>query len=148
MMWIICMFDVPVRTKTEMRKATRFRNLLLDNGFVMKQFSVYIKPVKSLSVGQTTTKKLAKFIPDNSSVSFIYITDKQYLMTENYLGKNFEENEEEIDCCCIFGSMCGNGNLRTRQRGFRQCIYRGEITGAGVAAEAEYDNSRSIWNSG
>lgn len=56
MMWIICMFDIPVRTRTEMRKATRFRNLLLDNGFVMKQFSVYIKPVKSLSVGQTTTK--------------------------------------------------------------------------------------------
>lgn len=96
MMWIICMFDIPVRTRTEMRKATRFRNLLLDNGFVMKQFSVYIKPVKSLSVGQTTTKKLSKFIPDNSSVSFIYITDKQYLMTENYLGKNFEENEESI----------------------------------------------------
>ena len=48
MMWIICMFDIPVRTKTEMRKATRFRNLLLDEGFVMKQFSVYIKPVKSL----------------------------------------------------------------------------------------------------
>ena len=42
MMWIICMFDIPVRTRTEMRKATRFRNLLLDNGFVMKQFSVYI----------------------------------------------------------------------------------------------------------
>lgn len=96
MMWIICMFDIPVRTRTEMRKATRFRNLLLDYGFTMKQFSVYIKPVKSLSVGQTTTKKLSKFIPDNSSVSFIYITDKQYLMTENYLGKNFEENEESI----------------------------------------------------
>lgn len=29
-------------------------------------------------------------------ISFIYITDKQYLMTENYLGKNFEENEESI----------------------------------------------------
>ena len=97
MMWIICMFDVPVRTKTEMRKATRFRNLLLDNGFVMKQFSVYIKPVKKL-VCRTNNheKNFAKFIPDNSSVSFIYITDKQYLMTENYLGKNFEENEEEI----------------------------------------------------
>ena len=95
MMWIICMFDIPVRTRTEMRKATRFRNLLLDEGFMMKQFSVYIKPVKSLSVGQNLTKKLSKFIPDNSSVSFIYITDKQYLMTENYLGKNFEDNEEE-----------------------------------------------------
>lgn len=95
MMWIICMFDIPVRTKTEMRKATRFRNLLLDKGFVMKQFSVYIKPVKSLNVGQTVTKSLSKYIPDNSSVSFLYITDKQYLMTENYLGKNYEENEEE-----------------------------------------------------
>jgi len=63
---------------------------------MMKQFSVYIKPVKSLNVGQTVTKKLARFIPDNSSVSFLYITDKQYLMTENYLGKNYEENEEEI----------------------------------------------------
>ncbi len=95
MMWIICMFDIPVRTRTEMRKATRFRNLLLDEGFMMKQFSVYIKPVKSLSVGQTLTKKLSKFIPDNSSVSFIYITDKQYLMTKNYLGKNFEDNKKE-----------------------------------------------------
>lgn len=89
------MFDIPVRTRTEMRKAARFRNILLDNGFTMKQFSVYIKPVKSLSVGQTTTRTIAKFIPDNSSVSFLYITDKQYLMTENFLGKNYEENEEE-----------------------------------------------------
>ncbi len=95
MMWIICMFDIPVRTRKEMRKATRFRNVLLDEGFVMKQFSVYIKPVKSLSAGQTVTKRLSRFIPDNSSVSFLYITDKQYLMTENYLGKNYEENEEE-----------------------------------------------------
>lgn len=89
------MFDIPVRIRKEMRKATRFRNVLLDEGFVMKQFSVYIKPVKSLSAGQTVTKRLSRFIPDNSSVSFLYITDKQYLMTENYLGKNYEENEEE-----------------------------------------------------
>ena len=40
------------------------------------------------------------------------------------------------------------GICALRQRGFGQCIYRGGITGAGVAAEAEYDNSRSIWNSG
>ncbi len=96
MMWIICMFDIPVRTKTETRQATRFRNLLLDEGFVMKQFSVYIKPVKSLNVGQMVTRKLSKFIPNNSSISFLYITDKQYLVAENYLGKNCEENEEDI----------------------------------------------------
>lgn len=94
MMWIICMFDCPVRTKTETRKATRFRNYLLDNGFVMKQFSVYIKPVKSLEVGRTLVRKISNFVPDNSSVSFIYITDKQFTMAENYVGKNYVENEE------------------------------------------------------
>ncbi len=96
LMWILCMFDIPVRTKTEIRQATRFRNLLLDEGFMMKQFSVYIKPVKSLSVAQTITQNVSKFIPDNSSVSFIYITDKQYMMTKNYLGRKNEENEEQI----------------------------------------------------
>ena len=63
MMWIICMFDCPVRTRTETRKATRFRNTLLDNGFVMKQFSVYLKPVKSLDVGRNLVKNYPDLFP-------------------------------------------------------------------------------------
>lgn len=35
-------------------------------------------------------------IPDNGAVTFLYITDKQYIMTDNYLGDNYEENEETI----------------------------------------------------
>lgn len=94
MMWIICMFDIPVKTRVQMRKATRFRNQLLDNGFLRKQYSVYIKPASSLDSAKTITKNMKKIIPDNSSVTFLYITDKQYLMTDNFLGKNFDENEE------------------------------------------------------
>lgn len=94
MMWVICMFDIPVRTKIEMRKATRFRNTLLDAGFSMKQFSVYIKPCKSLDVAKNVVKNLKSMIPDNGAVTFLYITDKQYVMTDNFLGKNHEENEE------------------------------------------------------
>ena len=96
MMWIICMFDIPVRTKLQMRKATRFRNQLLNNGFLMKQYSVYIKPASSLDAAKTITKNLKHIIPDNSSVTFLYITDKQYLMTDNFLGNNFDENEEVV----------------------------------------------------
>ena len=95
LMWIVCMFDIPVRTKLEMRKATMFRNLLLDKGFSMKQFSVYIKPVNTLDCGKILTKKLSRSIPDNSYVSFLFITDKQYLMAENYFGKYSTENEEK-----------------------------------------------------
>lgn len=96
MMWIICMFDIPIKTKIQTRKATRFRKHLLDNGFLMKQYSVYIKPASSLGAAKTITKKLKNIIPDNSSVTFLYITDKQYLMTDNFFGKNCEENEEVV----------------------------------------------------
>lgn len=95
MMWVICMFDIPVRTKKEMRKATRFRNTLLDHGFCMKQFSVYIKPCNSLDASKTVVKNLKPVIPENGSVSFLYITDKQYLITDNYIGKSMIDNEEE-----------------------------------------------------
>lgn len=96
MMWIICMFDIPIKTRTEARKALRFRNTLLDNGFSMKQFSVYIKLCQSLDAAKNVVKQLKLMIPDNSSVSFLYITDKQYLMTDNFLGKMREDNEEVI----------------------------------------------------
>lgn len=95
MMWIFCMFDLPVGTQKETRMANRFRNHLLDKGFVMKQFSIYIKCCTSLNSAKNVSKNLQSFIPDNGSVTFLYVTDKQYLMTDNFLGKNSEENEEE-----------------------------------------------------
>jgi CRISPR-associated endonuclease Cas2 len=61
----------------------------------MKQFSVYQKPVSTLDVGKNLVKKISRFVPDNSFVSFLYVTDKQYMMAENYLGKQCTENEEE-----------------------------------------------------
>lgn len=96
MMWVICMFDCPVQTRKDARSANRFRSLLLDNGFCMKQFSVYIKPVATLDVGRNLVKDLVVFVPDNGSVSFLYVTDKQYLMAENYLGKCVQDNEEVV----------------------------------------------------
>jgi CRISPR-associated protein Cas2 len=95
MMWIVCMFDIPVGTKIEQRKATRFRNTLLNNGFTMKQFSVYIKPCRDLSVAKNRAKSLKWAIPENSSVSFLYITDKQYVTSDTFLGKNSVNNEEQ-----------------------------------------------------
>lgn len=38
------MFDLPVMTDKERKAATRFRNDLLDNGYLMIQFSVYARP--------------------------------------------------------------------------------------------------------
>ena len=95
MMWVMCMFDIPVKTKKQMRLATQFRNRLLNMGFMMKQFSVYIKPCSSLDSAKHVTKKLKHHIPDDSMVSFIYITDKQYVNSDSFIGKNSTENPEQ-----------------------------------------------------
>ena len=38
-MWLVVVFDLPVGSKTERRRATGFRNMLIEEGFMMKQFS-------------------------------------------------------------------------------------------------------------
>ena len=40
--WIMAMFDLPVLLEEERKEATRFRNALLDDGFIMIQYSVFI----------------------------------------------------------------------------------------------------------
>ncbi|WP_274427686.1 CRISPR-associated endonuclease Cas2 [Alicycliphilus denitrificans] len=40
---MVVMFDLPVVEKSERRAATGFRNALLDLGFEMSQFSVYMR---------------------------------------------------------------------------------------------------------
>lgn len=42
-MWCVVMFDLPVGTKKQRREATRFRNLLLDEGYWRAQYSVYVR---------------------------------------------------------------------------------------------------------
>ena len=93
-MWVFCMFDLPVKTKKQMRKATAFRNLLLDEGFVMKQFSIYIKPTGSFATAKGLVRKLSALVPDGGLVSFMYVTDRQFAMVENFIGDLPATNEE------------------------------------------------------
>lgn len=49
-MWLFVFFDLPVKTKPERRTATRFRNFLLKDGYMMIQFSVYARIVMAKTV--------------------------------------------------------------------------------------------------
>ena len=42
-MWILVFFDLPTETKAERRTASKFRKSLLNNGFNMFQFSIYLR---------------------------------------------------------------------------------------------------------
>ena len=42
-MWVIVFFDLPVTKKPQRTAAARFRNDLLNDGYMMLQFSVYAR---------------------------------------------------------------------------------------------------------
>lgn len=77
-MWIFVFFDLPVTTKTERKKAARFRKDLEKDGFTMMQFSVYIRHCPTKENRDVHYKRVQAFAPDEGMVSMLAVTDKQY----------------------------------------------------------------------
>jgi len=77
-MWIAVMFDLPVVSKSERRAATEFRNALLDMGFEMSQFSVYMRFCTSATQVETYCRRVETALPEGGKVSILQFTDRQY----------------------------------------------------------------------
>ena len=77
-MWLMVMFDLPVMTDEQRKKATRFRNDLLDEGFEMSQFSVYMRFYGSREKADAATKRILGRVPSLGKVAMIQFTDKQF----------------------------------------------------------------------
>lgn len=101
-MWLIVAFDLPVGTPTERRHATRFRKSLLDEGFFMKQWSVYLRYFINRAQAEAATDRIAKIVPAMGNVSVIFVTDRQYGMTRNFTGKAAAETESKPEQLALF----------------------------------------------
>lgn len=74
--WILAMFDLPVMTDKERKVATRFRNDLLENGFLMIQFSVYARPCVNFEQIDKHIGLIRKLVPEAGNVRLLYLTDQ------------------------------------------------------------------------
>ncbi|MCD8297845.1 MAG: CRISPR-associated endonuclease Cas2 [Prevotella sp.] len=86
-MWLFVFFDLPVTTKRERKIASDFRKNLLKDGFVMMQFSVYIRHCASHESLVVHKKRVKVIMPATGKVSLLAITDKQYGDIETIFGK-------------------------------------------------------------
>lgn len=86
-MWMVVMFDLPVVEKAERKAATTFRNTLLDLGFEMSQFSVYMRFCSSPAQAETYCKRVEAALPSGGRVNVLQFTDKQYERIINFRGK-------------------------------------------------------------
>ncbi len=94
-MWLFVMFDLPVKLKKEQKQASLFRKNLEKDGFIMHQFSVYMRYCASLESAQVHIKRVRGFAPDKGHVTIITITDKQYSNIVNIWG-SIEEKKKPI----------------------------------------------------
>jgi CRISPR-associated protein Cas2 len=69
-MWVLVFFDLPTETKKQRSVATRFRKSLIDDGFNMFQFSIYLR-----------------HLPSEGKVGILCITDKQFGQMELFFAQ-------------------------------------------------------------
>ena len=80
-------FDLPVGTKPERRTATRFRNFLKDDGYLMLQFSVYARICRAEEGAAKHLTRVVANLPQAGSVRALQVTDKQYARMRLLVGK-------------------------------------------------------------
>src|SRR5690554_4188811 len=92
-MWVLVFFDLPTETRAARKAAARFRNDLLDNGFGMFEFSIYILFCHSRENPAVNIKRTQDRLPKKRKVAIMQITDKQLGMIEHLHGKKEVEPE-------------------------------------------------------
>jgi len=86
-LWLFVFFDLPVGTKSERRAATRFRNFLKDDGYMMLQWSVYARVCRGDEAVGKHVLRVTKNLPTKGSVRSLQVTDKQYARMRLLLGE-------------------------------------------------------------
>lgn len=86
-MWVIVLFDLPTEDKIMRKDYTRFRKFLLEDGFVMMQYSVYMRHSSSEENAQVHARRVKLHLPPDGEVRIVKITDKQFGRIEVFYGK-------------------------------------------------------------
>lgn len=101
-MWVMVIFDLPVTEKKERSAATKFRNYLLDLGFEMAQFSVYMRFTSGKEAVASLVKKIEPRVPKNGKVSILQFTDKQYEKIISFRGRDRESAKKNPTQLALF----------------------------------------------
>lgn len=94
-MWLLVMFDLPVRSKEQRRRAADFRKFLLEDGYQMLQYSVYCRPCPTEERTGIHHRRVKQALPFEGSVQILAITDRQFGRLEHYLGRKPERIPEQ-----------------------------------------------------
>ncbi|NEG89098.1 CRISPR-associated endonuclease Cas2 [Bifidobacterium aerophilum] len=90
-MWCLVMFDLPVKTKQQRNAATDFRNMLLDMGYGMVQYSVYARYTPTQAGNRATVQMIKAALPAQGYVRVLHVSDHQWSSALRF------SNSEQLD---------------------------------------------------
>lgn len=101
-MWILVFFDLPVTTKPERGAATRFRNFLLKDGYMMLQFSVYGRICNGQDRVDKHHQRLQANLPQKGSVRVLQVTEKQFERMKTLVGNRTKNEKTKAEQLLLF----------------------------------------------
>lgn len=90
-MWVLVFFDLPTETKKEKKAYSEFRKSLINDGFSMFQFSIYMRHCSSAENAEVHIRRVKESLPSLGQVGILRITDKQFGDMELFVGKKEEK---------------------------------------------------------
>lgn len=90
-MRVLVFFDLPTETLENKREYRRFHKVLIKNGFLMMQESVYCRMLLTPSAGKAVLDVIRKNRPADGIVQVMTVTEKQFAAMEYITGAHHSE---------------------------------------------------------
>ena len=91
------MFDLPTETAEERKEYCQFHKKLINEGFLMVQFSVYVRVCVTRQTAKFLENRIRKFLPRGGLVQSLMVTEKQYNDMHFLVGKPIDDVRNTSD---------------------------------------------------
>ena len=89
-MWVMVLYDLPTDGRECLKDANTFRKRLIDDGFTLFQFSMYIRHCPSKENAEVHINRVKNWLPKYGKVAIMCITDKQFEKMEIFYSRKQE----------------------------------------------------------
>lgn len=96
-MRLMIMFDLPTDTAEDRRNYRKFRKNLINEGFLMIQYSVYCRVCVTKKSAEFLEQKLSAIAPKKGLIQSFMMTEKQYSDMHFIAGKKVDDVRNTSD---------------------------------------------------
>ncbi|TBX49313.1 CRISPR-associated endonuclease Cas2 [Lactiplantibacillus paraplantarum] len=96
-MRLMIMFDLPVETAKQRKAYRQFRKSLINEGFLMIQYSVYVRVCVNRKSATFMERRLRRFVPAEGLIQSLIVTEKQYSEMHFLVGHSIDDVRNASD---------------------------------------------------